>query len=234
MLTVHNLTVNYKKQSILTQLDFSIEGSEVVGLVAPNGTGKTTFLKSLVGLLPRLDGTLTIDETIELANQREKYLKQTFFLESAQNLYPDLTVKQHLEMIKELWHSTILLSETLALFQIASFQDMKVRNLSLGMKQQLLLSLYYISDAHLLFFDEPLNGLDPTNTQLFNSFIKKLAKQNKAIIMSSHNLESVAALCTRVVFLHNGKLVELSDTSDSLQEKYNELFGVPGGFDYEN
>ncbi len=52
--------------------------------------------------------------------------------------------------------------------------------------------------------------------------------------MSSHNLESVAALCTRVVFLHNGKLVELSDTSDSLQEKYNELFGVPGGFDYEN
>ena len=79
MLTVHNLTVNYKKQSILTQLDFSIEGSEVVGLVAPNGTGKTTLLKSLVGLLPRLDGTLTIDETIELANQREKYLKQIFF-----------------------------------------------------------------------------------------------------------------------------------------------------------
>lgn len=85
-----------------------------------------------------------------------------------------------------------------------------------------------------MFFIFLLKIIDPTNTQLFNSFIKKLAKQNNAIIMSSHNLESVAALCTRVVFLHNGKLVELSDTSDSLQEKYNELFGVPGGFDYEN
>lgn len=233
MLVVHNLTVNYKKQNILSQLDFSIEGGEVVGLVAPNGTGKTTFLKSLVGLLPRLSGKLMIDETIELTNQREKYLKQIFFLESAQNLYPDLTVMQHLEMTKELWHSAVELSETLRLFRIASFQEKRVRNLSLGMKQQLLLSLYYISNAQLLFFDEPLNGLDPTNTQLFNSFIKKLAAQNKAIVMSSHNLESVAALCTRVVFLHEGKLLELTDSSESLQEKYNELFGVPGGFDCE-
>lgn len=229
MLTVQNLTVNYKKQNILTQLDFSMEGSEVVGLVAPNGTGKTTFLKSLVGLLPRLHGTFTIDETLELTNQREKYLKQIFFLESVQNLYPDLTVKQHLEMTKELWHSAVELSETLHLFQIDSFQEKRVRSLSLGMKQQLLLSLYYISDAHFLFFDEPLNGLDPTNTQLFNSFIKKLTGQNKAIIMSSHNLDSVAALCTRVAFLHEGKLLELADTSDNLQAKYNELFGVPTG-----
>ncbi|MCC9273626.1 MAG: ATP-binding cassette domain-containing protein [Enterococcus aquimarinus] len=224
MLKISNLTVSYKKQQVLNDLTLTLKKGDVLGLIAPNGSGKTTFLNSIVGLIPRESGSFILNHSIAYEKQREAYLKEIFFLENSQNLYPDLTVQQHLEMVKELWQSTVSITDTLNIFHINRFQHKKVRQLSLGMKQQLLLSLYYISDARVLLFDEPLNGLDPTNIQLFNALIQSFVKRGKTIIMSSHNLGNVAELCTKVAFLHEGKLHETNSVTEDLQEQYNQLF----------
>lgn len=224
MLEISNLTVSYKKQQVLNHLTLTLNEGEVLGLIAPNGSGKTTFLNSIVGLVPRESGSFVLNDSIAYEKQREAYLKEVFFLESSQNLYPDLTVQQHLEMVKDFWQSELSVIDTLNIFHIDRFQNKKVRQLSLGMKQQLLLSLYYMSDAKVLLFDEPLNGLDPTNTQLFNSLIQSFAKRGKTIIMSSHNLGNIAELCTKVAFLHEGQLHETNSVTKNLQEQYNQLF----------
>lgn len=230
MLEISNLKVSYKKQQVLNHLTLKLNEGEVLGLIAPNGSGKTTFLNSIVGLVPRESGSFVLNDSIAYEKQREAYLKEVFFLESSQNLYPDLTVQQHLEMVKDLWQSELSISDTLNIFHIDRFQNKKVRQLSLGMKQQLLLSLYYMSDAKVLLFDEPLNGLDPTNTQLFNSLIQSFAKRGKTIIMSSHNLGNITELCTKVAFLHEGKLHETNSVTKNLQEQYNQLFNSPEVF----
>lgn len=226
MLEISNLTVRYKKQQVLNHLTLQLNEGEVLGLIAPNGSGKTTFLNSIVGLVPRESGSFVLNDSIAYEKQREAYLKEVFFLESSQNLYPDLTVQQHLEMVKDLWQSDLSVTDTLTIFHIDRFQHKKVRQLSLGMKQQLLLSLYYISDARVLLFDEPLNGLDPTNIQLFNSLIQSFVKRGKTMMMSSHNLGNIAELCTKVAFLHEGQLHETNSVTENLQEQYNQLFNA--------
>lgn len=230
---VQQLAVAYKKQSVIDKLNLELEEGDVLGLIAPNGRGKTTFFKSLVGLIKRKQGEMILNKTLCFSEKREAYLKEVFFIENTTMLYPDLTVLDHLEMVQEYWQSAVTIQQALNLFHIESFQKKKIKTLSLGMKQQVLLALYYMSDAKLLLLDEPLNGLDPTNQQLFVQFVQKLQEKDKMILMSSHDLTSVQTLCNRFAFLHEGKLQEYQkeEIADmyELQKIYNELFVEDGG-----
>lgn len=222
MLEVLGLTVAFGKQRVLEDLSFSLGAGEVVGLVAPNGSGKTTLLKAICGLQPA-KGSVAING-ITIKKERTRFLRELFFIENITHLYQDLTVADHLKMVKQNWPSDLSVAKVSQLFKLERFGNKPVRNMSLGMKQQLLLTMYLLSDAQIMLFDEPLNGLDPTNTYRFNQLVAHLQESGKTVIMSSHNLANLSDTCTKVMFLAEGVIKETAAPDADLDAVYKALF----------
>lgn len=225
-LKVENISVRFKQQSVLDQCSFKLQSGEVVGLIAPNGTGKTTLLNAMVGLQKIDQGALILSDTTLPLRTREAILQKLFFIESSANLYDYLTVEEHLLLVKKAWNSPISLEEAILFFNIQSFRKKKVKALSLGMKQQLILTMYLISNCPIWLMDEPLTGLDPTNVYLFNQLITHAKNKGCCILMSSHNLTNISEICTRVLFLKQGIITEdiSINTGKDLDATYRQLF----------
>lgn len=185
MFKVEHLSFAFGPKKILDDVSFTIEDGKLIALVAPNGTGKTTLLSLLCGLLPNKNALITLNGQ-SLKKQRTKFLQQLFFLESSNQLYFELTVLDHLQYVKKMWRSQVDIQATLADLGMTGYQKEKVKNLSLGMKQHVVLAMYLVSDAQLLLIDEPLNGLDPTAIQKFERIFKKLRANGKSMLISSH------------------------------------------------
>ncbi|MUO11918.1 ATP-binding cassette domain-containing protein, partial [Enterococcus faecalis] len=163
---VKELTVEYGNRTIIENLSMQAEFGEIIGLVAPNGTGKTTFFKAISGLIPRKNGNISLNK-IDYNSRSATYLKELFFLESSKNLYDYLTPKEHLEYIKAARKSNSDIEHIFEQLKMKEYQNRTIKKLSLGMKQHVLLAMYLASDATILLLDEPFNGLDPTSVSLF-------------------------------------------------------------------
>lgn len=227
MLEVHDLSFAYKDQQIFQHLSFTIQDGEIVGLVAPNGTGKTTLLKLLCGLLPTGIDTLKLNG-LSLHAKRIAYLQQLFFLESSNQLYQDLTVKDHLTYVKAVWHSKVEIEPVIESLGMVGYYKKVIKDLSLGMKQHVLLAMYIISDAQTMLIDEPLNGLDPTSIQEFEEVFLQLKAKGKSLVISSHQMDSVGRTCDHVFFLKNQTLHNVANTGQDMMSVYNHFFPKAG------
>ncbi|WP_125608099.1 ABC transporter ATP-binding protein [Lapidilactobacillus bayanensis] len=223
MLKVENLSFAFKNKPILSDVNFTINNGVIIGLVAPNGTGKTTLLRLLSGLLPHGAARLTLN-TYDQQKQRTKYLNQMFFIESSNHLYQDLTAKDHLLYVKAMWHSSIDVQQVINELGMTSYYKVKIKNMSLGMKQHVILAMYLVSNAQMLLIDEPLNGLDPTSIQLFEQIFKELRQQGKSLLVSSHQMDSVGRICDVVYFLHDQKIQPLVNTGQDMMAEYMSIF----------
>lgn len=221
---VENLAVQFRQTMILEHVSLELEAGEIVGLVAPNGTGKTTLLKGIAGLLKLNSGFIWLEEDGHRIEQREAFLSRMFFVLSSDAFYENLSVLEHLQVVQKYWKSKISIEEASSFFGITYFHDKKIKELSLGMKQQLLLTLYLISDASLLLLDEPLNGLDPTNVRRFNELIQHFQEAGKMVLMSSHNLYNIKETCTRVCFLNEKKIIADIDVNEDLDAFYDRQY----------
>lgn len=221
---VDNLEVQFRQTKILEHVSLELEAGEIVGLVAPNGTGKTTLLKGIAGLLKLNSGFIWLEEDGYRIEQREAFLSRMFFVLSSEAFYENLSVLEHLQVVQKYWKSKISIEEASRFFGITYFHEKKIKELSLGMKQQLLLTLYLISDASLLLLDEPLNGLDPTNVRRFNELIQHFQETGKMVLMSSHNLYNIKETCTRVLFLNEKKIIADIDVNDDLDAFYDRQY----------
>ncbi|EHV0160827.1 ABC transporter ATP-binding protein, partial [Enterococcus faecalis] len=159
---VKELTVEYGNRTIIENLSMQAEFGEIIGLVAPNGTGKTTFFNAISGLIPKKNGNISLNK-IDYNSRGATYLKELFFLESSKNLYDYLTPKEHLEYIKAAWKSNSDIEHIFEQLKMKEYQNRPIKKLSLGMKQHVLLAMYLASDATIFLLDEPFNGLDPTS-----------------------------------------------------------------------
>lgn len=204
-------------------MNFTIENGKIIGLVAPNGTGKTTLLRILSGLLPHGNATLTLN-SYDQHKQRTKYLNQLFFVESSNYLYKDLTAKDHLLYVKSMWHSSINIQQVVDELGMASYDKMKIKNMSLGMKQHVILAMYLVSDASLMLIDEPLNGLDPTSIQLFERVFGHLRHQGKSLLVSPHQMDSVGRICDVVYFLRDQQIHPLVNAGQDMMAEYTGMF----------
>lgn len=221
---VENLAVQFRQTKILEHVSLELEAGEIVGLVAPNGTGKTTLLKGIASLLKLNSGFIWLEEDGHRIEQREAFLSRMFFVLSSDAFYENLSVLEHLQVVQKYWKSKISIEEASSFFGITYFHDKKIKELSLGMKQQLLLTLYLISDASLLLLDEPLNGLDPTNVRRFNELIQHFQEAGKMVLMSSHNLYNIKETCTRVCFLNEKKIIADIDVNEDLDAFYDRQY----------
>lgn len=222
MIDITNLTLEFKNKMILHNISLSVSESNIVGLVAPNGTGKTTFLKAIAGLASKKGSILLNDNDIK---NRRVYFKQLFFIESTENIYSNLTVKDHLDYIKSTWKSSIDVTEVIVSLEMEAYKDKPIKKLSLGMKQHVLIGMYMVSDAPILLLDEPMNGLDPTSVDMVNQLFLILKKRGKTIIFSSHNLSNVTKLCDEILFMHDQKLISTkADRHNNVQALYDTFY----------
>lgn len=223
MLEVSGLNFAFKDKPILRDVNFTLGEGQVIGLVAPNGTGKTTLLRLLCGLLPNKDASIKLNG-VDLKKKRTAFLKQLFFLESSNHLYADLTVRDHLLYVKRMWKSKVDINAVIEELGMTSYYKKKIKSLSLGMKQHALLAMYIISDAQTMFIDEPLNGLDPTSIQEFEHMFRRLRDEGKTLLVSSHQMDSVGRVCDSVFFLKNQNITNIENTGQDMMALYTEMF----------
>ena len=220
MIKVKNLSKKYGSNIALDDVSFSVKSGEIAGFLGPNGAGKTTTMNIITGYLSSTSGTVTIDG-FDILEQPTEAKKRIGFLPEVPPLYPDMTVNEYLHFIYELKGATQNkeghFKEICDLTGISSVRGRLIKNLSKGYRQRVGIAQTLVGNPPVLILDEPTVGLDPKQIIEVRSLIKKLGKKH-TVILSSHILSEVQAICDRIIVLNNGKLVADS-TSQSLSDK---------------
>ncbi|MBI5688563.1 MAG: ABC transporter ATP-binding protein [Verrucomicrobia bacterium] len=228
MIEVQGLTKRYGDFPAVRELSFAVRPGEVLGLVGPNGAGKTSTLRCLAGIIPASDGTIRIAGH-ELAIDPVSAKRALAFFPDEPRLFEYLTVRQHLNFVARIYgvrdHETIarpLLEE----FEILDKADQLPGELSRGMKQKLAIACGLLHQPQVLFFDEPLTGLDPLGIRRMKNSIIRRARAGATIVLSSHLLHLLEEVCTHVLILKKGEKIADGTLAEVAQRFSNGESGV--------
>ncbi|MDN3205679.1 ABC transporter ATP-binding protein [Algoriphagus sediminis] len=216
MLSVSNLIKRYGKQNAVDDISFELGGGEVVGLLGPNGAGKSTTMKCIVGLLRKTSGEITIGGHDHLSVEAKRLFS---YIPETPYVYDLLTVREHLQFIAQAygvrdWKEKG--EELLNLFELDDKGDKLGRDLSKGMRQKVSICCALLPDPDILFFDEPMIGLDPKAIKNTRQVFRDLKEQGKTILVSTHLIDSVESIADRIMILKNGKIIG-NDTIQNLK-----------------
>jgi ABC-type multidrug transport system ATPase subunit len=182
---VRNATVAFGQKRVLSSLTLSIESGMIVGLIGPNGVGKTTLLRLIAGLIP--DPTAAFVRVDEISiRQGPVFRQKLFFIEDIKSLDSKLSGWDYLRYTKHLWRSQVSVEDTVKTLGIASFVRRPLRQLSQGMQQQIMLAMAFVSGAAVILLDEPMNSLDPGNTDIVSQQLCELKGRGATILLSTH------------------------------------------------
>ena len=209
MLEVTGLAKSFRTQVAVAGLSFRVPAGEVVGLVGANGAGKTTTLLILAGALRPDAGQVTVAGH-DLATQPLEAKRLLGFVPDEPELFDYLTVEEHLRFMARLYgvvDPDRRLPALLAELELTDRRQSLPGELSRGMRQKLALGCAFIHDPQVLLLDEPLTGLDPVGIRRMKDAIRSKAADGTAVLLSSHQLDVVRELCTRVIVLGHGKVL---------------------------
>ncbi len=217
MIQVTNLTKHYGSKRAVDNISFTVNKGEIVGFLGPNGAGKTTTMNILTGYIGSSGGTATIDgfDVLKSPNEAKKRIG---YMPEQPPLYLDMTVRDYLSFAYDLKGIKLKkeahIKECMELVKIVDVQKRLIKNLSKGYKQRVGLAGSLLGNPEILILDEPTVGLDPKQINEIRELIKNLGKQ-RTVILSSHILPEVQAICERVIIINHGKIVA-SDTPENL------------------
>jgi len=209
MIAASGLTKCYGEFTAVRDLTFSVQPGEVLGLVGPNGAGKTTTLRCCTGVIPPTQGRVEIGG-VDLAADPVAAKRQIAFFPDEPRLFDHLTVWQHLVFVARLYGVTGYAARAgplLAELEMADKRDLLPGELSRGMKQKLAIVCGLLHGPRVVFFDEPLTGLDPAGIRRMKDTMRRLARDGAAVIISSHLLSLLEEICTHVLILKGGAKV---------------------------
>ncbi|WP_194974133.1 ABC transporter ATP-binding protein [Aquiflexum lacus] len=220
MLDVNGLVKKYGKQNAVNNITFQLDGGEVVGLLGPNGAGKSTTMKCIVGLLRKTAGEITIgghDHLSVAAKRLFSYIPET------PHVYDLLTIKEHLQFIAQAysvkdWQAKA--KEWMKLYDLTDKQDKLGRDLSKGMRQKVSICCALLPDPQVLFFDEPMIGLDPKAIKNTKRIFKELKEKGKTILVSTHLIDGVENIADRIMIMKDGNIIG-NDTLTNLKATFN-------------
>ena len=216
MVKVENLVKRFGNNYALNDISFEIGEGEIVGLLGPNGAGKSTAMNILTGYLSATSGKATIDGIDMLENPIEAK-RLIGFLPEQPPLYPEMTVSEFLDFVYELKGCTLPREEHLAeivkVTKLGEVKDRLIANLSKGNKQRVGIAEALIGDPKVLIFDEPTVGLDPKQILAVRNLLRTLAKRH-TVILSTHILAEVQAVCERVIIINKGVIIADERTED--------------------
>ncbi len=219
MINIENVTRRYGDFAAVDQVSFSISQGEIVGLLGHNGAGKTTILKMLTGYLEPTEGSITIDGS-DIIKNRQQVQSNIGYLPENCPVYPDMTVLDYLDYAASL-HGVAekdrneLLIDALTQTALLDRAHQSLATLSRGYRQRTGVAQAILHRPKILVLDEPTNGLDPTQILQMRELIRRLGKE-ATVIISTHILQEVQAVCDRVIIIKNGHLA-LDTKLDSLQ-----------------
>jgi ABC-2 type transport system ATP-binding protein len=226
MIEVQGLTKLYGDFVAVNELSFSVQAGEVMGLVGPNGAGKTSTLRCLAGIIPPTSGVIRVCNQ-DLATNAIAAKRQLGFFTDEPRLFDYLTVWQHLNFVARIYQvanfeplGRTLLEE----LEIADKADKLPGELSRGMKQKLAIACGLLHSPKVIYFDEPLTGLDPIGIRKMKGSILNRARAGAAIILSSHLLYLVEEICSHVLILKNGRKV-VDGTIAQIRQQFSQQSG---------
>lgn len=225
---IRELTKNYGTQIALNNVSFSIQKGEVVGLLGPNGAGKSTLMKSVTGAILPDGGDVMVDE-FSVIHQPIETKKRIGFLPENNPLYYDMYVREYLAFVADIRNEKKeRIEEVIGKVGLIPESHKKIGQLSKGYKQRVGLAQAILSNPDILILDEPTNGLDPNQILEIREVIREIGK-SKTVILSTHIMQEVEALCSRVILLNKGVIVSDSPIDEfkgqykSLEDAFHQL-----------
>lgn len=223
-LEVSDLVGGYSKIPVLHKVSFTVQPGELVGLIGLNGAGKSTTINHLIGLLQPFSGSITLNG-VNLQNDPAAYKRQIAYVPETPILYDELTLREHLQLTinaygldnEQAWARARRLLQT---FRLDNKLDWFPADFSKGMRQKVMIVCAFMTDAKMLFVDEPFYGLDPLAVHDLLQLIDEKKKQGVGILMSTHVLDTAQRYCDRFVLLNDGQ-VKIAGTLQELQAQSN-------------
>jgi ABC-2 type transport system ATP-binding protein len=216
MISVASFTKRYGEFTAVRDLSFTVEPGEVLGLVGPNGAGKTTTLRSLAGIITPSSGRIRIGG-FDIATQPERAKALLAFIPDEPQLFEYLTVEEHLRFTSRLYGVTDAdrrIAELLGELELQDKRAVLPAELSRGMKQKLAIACGLVHSPSALILDEPLTGLDPAGIRRMRATIAARARAGAAVLLSSHLLNLVEELCTRLLVIQRGQVVAIGTIAE--------------------
>lgn len=220
-LQIINLTKKFGEQTALNNVNIEINNNEIIGLLGPNGAGKSTLMKSIVGSLKIEDGQILFNGQ-DIREDEVATKKNIGFLPENNPLYNEMYVKEYLHFVADIHQiSKQRIDEVIELVGITPEKSKRISQLSKGYQQRVGLAQAILHSPDLLILDEPTNGLDPNQIIEIRNVIKEIGKE-KTVIFSTHIMQEVEALCSRVILIHQGNIIQDSSIAD-FKGKYTSL-----------
>jgi len=225
MIEVQNLTKSFKDLVAVDGVGFHARNGAITGLLGHNGAGKSTTLRILYGLLKADKGRAMVDG-IDVMTETLKAQAEIGVMTDAHGLNPRLTAREHIEYFARLrkMEKTEIqrrIDELIVTLDMSKIADRRAEGFSQGEKMKVCLSRSLVHDPQNLIMDEPTNGLDVMTTRSVRSILHKLKKDNKCILLSSHIMQEISALCDEIIVIADGKVL-MQGTLDELARRTNE------------
>ena len=236
ILECQNLCKSFGKKQILKDVSFEIDEGDILAFIGPNGSGKTTTIKLILGL-QKIDKGKVIINGFDVEKDFVKAIEKVGAIVENPDTYMYLTGWQNLKMIANLYKGVTdeEIKEIVKLVNLEKRINDKVSKYSLGMRQRLGIARALINKPNVLILDEPTNGLDPEGIKDLRNLLKKLAKEGMGVLISSHNLAELESFCNKVLIIDNGKIIETSEVSEFKSNGNKYIFKVSNtqGLDLE-
>ena len=221
---IKNLSKHYNNILAVKNINFKINKGSIVGLLGPNGCGKTTTIGMMLGLIKPTSGTVLINgQNIENENNRTTILEKVNFISPYVELPKKLTVEENLKVYGKLYGVNNLqdkISDLMKQLNLFEFKKRKTGELSSGQKNRVSLAKALINEPEILFLDEPTASLDPDVGDFIRTYIEDFAsKKGTTILLASHNMNEVERLCNEVMMMKNGEIID-KGTCSSLINKH--------------
>ena len=237
VLTLSNITKSYGNKEILRGIDLTVSSGEIIGYIGPNGTGKSTTIKIILGMIADYGGEVKLFGR-DIKESGLEYKRRIGYVPEIADVYDNLTGSEYLTFIGQMYGLTqeeaATKSKTLMeLFGVGEAYHSRISSYSKGMRQKLLIISSLLHNPDILFLDEPINGLDANSVMIFKEILAQLAAQGKTIFYSSHLMDVVEKISSRIVLINEGRIVadgtfeQLQATSEgsSLEGIFNQLTG---------
>ena len=195
MITLTHVTLE-TRQVILQDVDFTFKKGRIYGLLAINGSGKTTLFRAISKLLPLSSGYITAPPSL-------------FYYESVEWLDGNISGMDYLRLIKNIWKSDLNLGDEIAYWEMSDYINLPIRKYSLGMKQRLVIAMYFLSQAKCWLMDEITNGLDEYYRQKFFDRLAQIDRKEQLVLLSSHYKEELVEICDSMVTIRQGQIEEV-------------------------
>ncbi|MEF7495930.1 ABC transporter ATP-binding protein [Lysinibacillus sphaericus] len=223
MIDIQNITVQFAENKVLNDISMTFEQGEMIGLVAPNGTGKSTFMNVLMNYVKPMKGKVVFKDGLCYSNKSNEVKIHSFvsMMPDQSDLYNHLSGREHLKIFATMWQSDLkLIDETIEMLNMGHYVNKKTGTYSLGMRQRLCFAMQIVTDTDIMMMDEVMNGLDPNNVEIISKILVEKKAEGKVIIIASHLLDNLEKYADRIFLFNEGKLVDTNEIIEGFSQAH--------------